>query len=47
MFIHTNTEDRATILTYRAKVTTQLEKKGKKRLEQQEITHLLPVAQVF
>lgn len=48
MFIHTNTEDHATISTYRAKITTQLEKKEKKkRLEQQEITHLLPVAQVF
>lgn len=43
MFIHSNTEDHATILTYGAKITTQL----KKRLEQQEITHLLPVAQVF
>lgn len=45
MFIHTNTEDHATILTCQAKITTRLEKK--KRLEQQEITHLLPVAQVF
>lgn len=44
MFIHSNTEDHATILTYRAKITTQLKKR---RLEQQEITHLLPVAQVF
>lgn len=44
MFIHTNTEDRATILTYQAKLTTQLKKK---RSEQQEITHILPVAQVF
>lgn len=32
MFIHTNTEDRATILTYRAKITTQLKKKKKKKV---------------
>lgn len=44
MFTHTSTEDYATILTYRAKITTQLKKK---RLEQQEMAHLLPVAQVF